>query len=90
MERARKGCRGRVPTEMVSVNLVSRVYRCRNAVSGGIRCRRHAFVDVTVHRRAGGLRGPGYGLPGGMGSQPITAAQPMSASRRVSIGYGLV
>ena len=90
MELARKGCRGRLPTEMVSVKLVSRVYRCHNAVSGCIRCRRHAFGDVTVHRRAGGLRGPGDGLPGGTASQPITAAQPMSASRRVSIGYWLV
>ncbi len=75
---------------MVSVKLVSRVYRCHNAVSGCIRCRRHAFGDVAVNGRAGGWRGLGDGLPGSTASQPITTAQPMSASRRVSIGYGLV
>jgi hypothetical protein len=85
-----KGVAADSPTERVSVKLVSRVYLCHNAVSGCIRCRRHAFGDVTVHRRAGGLRGPGDGLPGGTASQPITTAQPMSASRRVSIGYWLV
>ena len=90
MELARKGCRGRLPTEMVSVKLVSRVYRCHNAVSGCIRCRRHAHGDETVHRRARGLAQPGDGLPGGTALQPITTAQPMSASRRVSIGYWLV
>ena len=36
------------------------------------------------------MPGPGDGLPGSTASQPITAAQPMSASRRVSIGYWLV